>query len=327
MSRIEQLKKQNPNYTIEIIDIINNLFGKVKYTELSINLIKNKRTFQNRSSDDIIFELVENYGQDREKMKSKSFEELLNIFRVLTDYYGYDDFRTIKKFIDFNEKNLIKENDLSKFKSFSELELQVSLAELKMIDKDLEKQAIRLLETDEWLVIKPMSFLASKKYGSNTKWCTTQENNPDYYLKYSRRGILIYCINKITGEKVAAFKNIDELYDREISFWNMIDVRIDSIESGLPNQIMDVIKYEFKNTTKPNWELLSDDEKNKEIMWIEKEFYHMKKYVGEMIPDEDPIPIPVMEDIVMPLSENRPARGRVIPIGGGIDIQTLNQLD
>ena len=43
MSRIEQLKKQNPNYTIEIIDIINNLVGKVKYTELSLNLIKNKR--------------------------------------------------------------------------------------------------------------------------------------------------------------------------------------------------------------------------------------------------------------------------------------------
>ena len=203
---------------------------------------------------------------------------------------------------------MIKENDLSNLKSFEDLELQVSLAELKMIDKDLEKQVIKLLETDEWLVVKPMSFLASKKYGANTKWCTTQENNPDYYLRYSRRGVLIYCMNKITGEKVAAFKNLDESYDRETSFWNMIDNRIDSIESGLPNQVMDVIKDEFKNTTKPNWELLSDDEKNKEIMWIEKEYYSKKSYNDAMMSMEEPVPMVEM------VEEDRPRRARIIPM-------------
>ena len=84
---------------------------------------------------------------------------------------------------------------MSRFKSFEDLERQVSLAELRLIDKDLEKQIIKLYETNEWLVLKPMSFLASKKYGASTKWCTTQENDPDYYLRYSRRGILIYCMN------------------------------------------------------------------------------------------------------------------------------------
>jgi hypothetical protein len=287
MSRIEQLKKQNPSYTIEIIDIINNLFNKVKYTELSVNLIKTKRQGYSRSSEDIINEMVVEYGQDRENLTSKSYEELTNIFRVLGDYFGYHDFKTIQKFIELNERNLIKENDLSKFKSFEDLELQVSLSELKLIDKDLEKQVIKLYETDEWLVLKPMSFLASRKYGSNTKWCTTQENNPDYYLRYSRRGILIYCINKVTGEKVAAFKNIDTSYDRETSFWNMIDNRIDSIESGLSVEVMDVIKSEFTKTTKPNWDLLSDDDRNKQLIWIEHEYYLKKSYVGE----EQPTPM------------------------------------
>ena len=312
MSRIEQLKKQNPSYSIEIIDIINNLFDKVKYTELSVNLIKNKRKNFSISSDDLISEMVNEYGQDRESLKSKSYEEITNIFRVLTDYYGHHHFKVLRKFIEFNERNLIKENDLSNLKSFEDLELQVSLAELKMIDKDLEKQVIKLLETDEWLVVKPMSFLASKKYGANTKWCTTQENNPDYYLRYSRRGILIYCMNKITGEKVASFKNIDESYDRETSFWNMIDNRIDSIESGLPNQVMDVIKDEFKNTTKPNWELLSDDEKNKEIMWIEKEYYSKKSYIGEeqtMAMMEQPM----INDAEVDMPD-MPRRARIIPM-------------
>jgi len=302
MSRIEQLKKQNPSYTIEIIDIINNLFDKVKYTELSVNLIKTKRQGYSRSSEDIINEMVSEYGQDREILTSKSYEELTNIFRVLGDYFGYHDFNTIKKFIELNERNLIKENDLSKFKSFEDLELQVSLAELKLIDKDLEKQVIKLYETDEWLVLKPMSFLASRKYGSNTKWCTTQENNPDYYLRYSRRGILIYCMNKVTGEKVAAFKNIDTSYDRETSFWNMIDNRIDSIESGLPVEVMDVIKSEFTKTTKPNWDLLSDDDRNKQLVWIEHEYYLKKSYLGEEQP--------AINDVEVDM----PRRARIIPM-------------
>lgn len=309
MSRIEQLKKQNPSYTIEIIDIINNLFDKVKYTELSVNLIKTKRQGYSRSSEDIINEMVVEYGQDRENLTSKSYEELTNIFRVLGDYFGYHDFKTIQKFIELNERNLIKENDLSKFKSFEDLELQVSLAELKLIDKDLEKQVIKLYETDEWLVLKPMSFLASRKYGSNTKWCTTQENNPDYYLRYSRRGILIYCMNKVTGEKVAAFKNIDTSYDRETSFWNMIDNRIDSIESGLPVEVMDVIKSEFTKTTKPNWDLLSDDDRNKQLVWIEHEYYSKKSYIGE----EQPMAM-MEEPMINDVEVDMPRRARIIPM-------------
>ena len=256
--------------------------------------------------------MVNEYGQNKEKLEPKSYEEISNILRVVGDYYGYNDFKTINKFIELNEKNLIKQNDLSRFKSFEDLERQVSLAELRLIDKDLEKQIIKLYETDEWLVLKPMSFLASKKYGAGTKWCTTQENNPDYYLRYSRRGILIYCMNKFTGEKVAAFKNLDMSYDRETSFWNMIDNRIDSIESGLPNQVMDVIKDEFKNTTKPNWELLSDDEKNKEIMWIEKEYYSKKSYIGEeqtMAMMEQPM----INDAEVDMPD-MPRRARIIPM-------------
>lgn len=313
MSRIEELKKQNPNYTIEIIDIINNLFEKVKYTELSVNLIKNKRNSYKRSAENLISELVSEYGQDKKKLESKTYEELINISRALSDYFGYHDFTTMSKFIKLNENNLIQQNDLSKYKSFEELELQVSLAELKMIDKDFEKQIIKLHETNEWLILKPMSFLASKKYGANTKWCTTQENNPDYFLNYSRRGILIYCINKISGEKVGVFKNLDESYDRETSFWNTIDHRIDSMESGLSYDVMEVIKSEFKITTKPNWELLSEDERNKQLMWIDKEYSYNKREVFiNSIPMEEPMEELMEEPVRQTLHDGTPRRTRII---------------
>jgi hypothetical protein len=193
----------------------------------------------------------------------------------------------------------------------------MSLASLKLIDKEMQKQVQKLYETDEWLVIKPLSFLASKKYGSSTKWCTTNEDNPEYYLKYSRRGILIYCINKISGDKVAAFKSLDESYEKETSFWNLVDQRIDSLESGLPNEVMILIKNEFTNTKQSNWDILSDEEKNKQVLWLENEYYGKKSSRGNEVAGEpmnyetaeprmmDEVEIPIRETRMIPIRAPR----------------------
>jgi hypothetical protein len=305
MSKIEELKKQNPTLIIDVVDIIDQLLDKSKYTEMAVNLIKNKISNQNSHLEEIVNELTREYGFKKEDLKLKSNQEILNIFKVINDYFGYNNFNVIKKFIELNERKLIVNNDLTSYKTFDELELQMSLASLKLIDKEMQKQVQKLYETDEWLVVKPMSFLASKKYGANTKWCTTQENNPDYYLTYSRRGILIYCINKITGEKVAAFKNIDMSYDKETSFWNIIDNRIDSIESGLPVEVMEVIKNEFTNTKQSNWDILSDEEKNKQVLWLENEYYSKissreNEVVGEALNYETAEPR-MMDEVEMPV--------------------------
>jgi hypothetical protein len=55
-------------------------------------------------------------------------------------------------------------------------------------------------------------------------------------------------------------------YERETSFWSIIDIRIDSLECDLPEDVMNIFKEEFKNTKKTNWELLSDDERNKQLI-------------------------------------------------------------
>ncbi len=302
MSKIEELKKQNPTLIIDVVDIIDQLFDKSKYTEMAVNLIKNKISNQNNHVADIVNELTREYGFKNEDLKLKSNQEIINLFKVISDYFGYSNFQIINKFIELNERKLVSNNDLTSYKTFDELELQVSLASLKLIDKEMEKQIQKLYESNEWLVIKPLSFLASKKYGASTKWCTTQENNPDYYLRYSRRGILIYCINKISGDKVAAFKNLDTSYEKETSFWNLIDQRIDSLESGLPYDVMNVIKDEFTNTKKSNWDILSDEERNKQLMWIENEFYNKKSYENETVPQDIPR---MVEEVEMPIRETR----------------------
>ena len=298
MSRIHELTLNNPSLVINTIEIINSLFNKSKYTELSVNLIKNYReNKQNNYNriDGLKLELIHEFNLDEDFINPKSNEEILNLHFTLTDYFGYNNFRLIRKFEELNERNLIINNDLTRFKTFEELELEVSLAELKSLNKDLERQTIKLYENDEWLVIKPMSFLASKKYGSSTRWCTTMEHNPDYYLKYSRNGILIYCLNKKTGDKVAAYKALSIHENRETSFWDMSDTRIDSIESGLPNEIMELIKNEFINMKKTNWDLLSEDEANTQLLWIQRNSYEK---VGREEPMRLTINGRVIEDYV-----------------------------
>ncbi len=299
MSRIEELKKQNPSFNVDGIEIINQLLGKPKYTEMAINLIKYKNLqLSEGRSRDAIEELKNGFGFDVEYLNSLNYLELSSIMHLISDYFGYNNFRLLKEFISLNEKKLIENNDLTTYKTFDEIELQISLSSLKTIDKEMAKQVLKLYETDEWLIVKPLSYQASLKYGASTKWCTASKDSPDYYFRYSRRGILIYCINKKTGNKVGAFKNLDTGYDVETSFWNITDQRIDSMESGLPNDVLDVIRYDFFNTKESNWDILSDEERNRQLLWFENE-YRMKK---------------VSDDYDGPVAEEATPMNEVVPI-------------
>lgn len=309
MSRIEELKKQNPSFNVDGIEIINQLLGKPKYTEMAINLIKYKNLqLSEGRSRDTIEELKNGFGFDVEYLNSLNYLELSSIMHLISDYFGYNNFKLLKEFITLNEKKLIENNDLTTYKTFDELELQISLSSLKTIDKEMAKQVLKLYETDEWLIVKPLSYQASLKYGASTKWCTASKDSPDYYFRYSRRGILIYCINKKTGNKVGAFKNLDTGYDVETSFWNITDQRIDSMESGLPNDVLDVIRYDFFNTKESNWDILSDEERNRQLLWFENE-YRMKKVSNDYDVPVEAEATPMNE--VIPI---RNVRRRLTPI-------------
>jgi hypothetical protein len=62
----------------------------------------------------------------------------------------------------------------------------MSIAEMKAEEKDLENQVLKIYDNDEWLLLRPLTFNASKKYGANTKWCTTTEHNNEYFHKYTK---------------------------------------------------------------------------------------------------------------------------------------------
>jgi hypothetical protein len=272
MNRIEELKQQNPHYGKSLIDILAYIIDKPKYVEMTIKLIKEKErkyTYHNDVKDT----LSRKFGIPQEKVDALSPYEL-NFVYIMLDIVGRDNISSLLKFIDYNERKLISQNDISQYSSFAELETQLALAELKIIDKELQKQTQILLDTEEWLMLKPLSFEASLKYGASTKWCTAMKNDSEYFARYSKRGILIYCMNKLTGHKVAAFKNLDPDCDRETSFWNALDNRIDSMETDLPNAILDIIKFEFATVKLTNWALMPQEAKSR----FE---HHEKSYGGE----------------------------------------------
>ena len=58
--------------------------------------------------------------------------------------------------------------------------------------------------------------------------------------------MLIYCINKVTGYKVASFYSLDK-NDPEFSFWNQKDSRIDSLDTELTDEIRLLIQSVSKD--------------------------------------------------------------------------------
>ena len=67
---------------------------------------------------------------------------------------------------------------------------------------------------------------------------------------------------------------------------------------------MNVIRDEFTNTKLPNWDILSDDEKNRQVLWLENEYNNrIRDYDG-----------PVMEEPIELTEEFAPRRARIVPM-------------
>lgn len=262
MSKIKELKS-NTDTTLNLIDVLE-LFSpekKSKYTETLLRLMKNTKTLKSH-----VGEVKESLTQtfdfiNKEDLEKFSDLQILLMYRFIDGFFNFSDLQNFKKFCDYNERGLIGQNDLTTYKSFDDIMNQLSIADLKVETKGLENEIIKVYEDDVWLLIRPLTYLSSRKYGANTKWCTTSEGNPDYFLKYTKRGVLIYCINKKTGYKVASFYSLDK-EEPEFSFWDQKDSRIDSLDSELTDELRKKIQEVSKDSkAKTNRFLLSDDQR------------------------------------------------------------------
>lgn len=251
MSKLNELKKQYPELNVSIID----MFSKLDNTKSHKYLPLLCKLFRYR------FNLNENFRGNIRDIKNEIKyirERLSNIFDVenLTDnevfvldqlvgFYNTSDLEMFKNFRDYNERNLIPNKDVTSYKTLDEVSQSVSLAEIRSMEKDMENQVVKEFEDDNWLLVRPLTFSSSLRYGSSTKWCTTYKNEKQYFERYWRRGILVYCINKTTGYKFAIFKSLDS--EKELSFWNAADRRIDFLELEIEEYMYSIIKDLLKS--------------------------------------------------------------------------------
>jgi len=249
MSRLTEIKKQYPELNITIIDLFNKIDGtkSYKYLPLLCKLFGQRFSIKSYHKDErLVMEseletTMMTYGVPTDGI---SFNEMFMI-RDILDLFNRSDVQTFIQFKDLMEKGVIENKDITSYKDIEELGGAITLSMIKENEKELEGQAIKVFEDEKWLAVRPLTFQASLKYGSGTKWCTTYKREKNYFEKYWRTGILVYFINKQTGYKFAGFKELDK--GVELSFWNSADSRIDYTQLETDDYLFPIVRKIFKS--------------------------------------------------------------------------------
>jgi len=207
MSRLDKIKEHHPEFNISLIDMLAKVDPTDTYKYVEFLIKELKTVFIDDKASDIGLNLA-------------------------IHLLGSDNVETLNEFEKHSKANRIKEKDISKYENFLEMEEQVKIAKEIVKRKELEKQVIKIYESDGWLVVIPLSYEASKMYGSGTKWCTTQEK---HWNEYTKNYKLIYIISRTDDVKYAvSYKYIDE----KIQGWQANDEELNPMLFGVPSQVI-----------------------------------------------------------------------------------------
>jgi hypothetical protein len=278
MSRIDELKKQYPELNLTMFDLFKRIDTTTtyKYFPLLCKLLGKRFNLseqRNNSKEEIMNEVLELHSilLDRGVSTDNLTNNELYTLYHHSDYFDSNTLYTIKDFIRYMDKNQIENKDVTSYSDIEEVRVAVMLASTKELSKELEGQVIKEYEDDKWLIVRPLTFHASAKYGASTRWCTTYKKDKQYFEKYWQNGILVYFINKQSGYKFAGFKGIYR--DIEVSFWNSEDNRVDFFQVEADDYLFSIVRNILKSTNS-NKELCSkeiQDQVSKECRYNREE--------------------------------------------------------
>lgn len=230
MSKIKKLKEDNPNFTIDLIDILSKKdpSGNNKYLKFMVDQSSNWVDWlREQINDDLLSELYE----------------------------------VVNDFEDLSKKNHIKNKDIYSYKTNEDIRDAISESK-KHVSKSIikKKETIRLYEDDNWLLVQPLTSRSSEMYGKSTKWCvSSKEHSFDtHFNEYTRNGVLIFLIDKNVKEedtrdskniksKLAFHKNNSEANDhQDVTVWDVMDIKLSLAETMrlntyLPKELTDLI--------------------------------------------------------------------------------------
>jgi hypothetical protein len=284
MTKLKKFKETAPSWMkLSLIDVLEMIdpSNTNKFLPMLTNIVDS--SFKNRvgnwKEDTIEFiRRIETIAPHLKGTFDISDPSLIYSFWTLLERIPNNELDSLVDFIEMYEKHQITGVDINQVKTLNEIESVINLINIKNIGKEFSKQTYVDLDTEKWLVIRPLTYESSLKYGAHTKWCTAAKSNPYQFFRYTEEGVLVYCINKETGYKLAfhMFREGNKFYD--ISFWNSIDERIDSLSAEIDFDVYQLIKNIYTSSeTKTNLQLGGE-------YWVQSHDLHMKEDDMEPIP-------------------------------------------
>lgn len=253
MSRTKDMLLTDKN-NINIYKIFSKFLGKGKYGELVTRIFADDDRLKDYN-ESVIKNFTSTLGVTKEAFEGLNNLEIMYLQMLTQTVMKMDTFKELVKFVDYNERKLIPDNDLQQYKDFNKIFTENEKVDEKLNEKKLAKERIILFEHGDWMVILPLTYEASKKYGANTKWCTASDKTSAQFISYTKDGCLIYNVNTRTGDKVAVHKYLNS---SKITFWDAKDHQVDSIETDLSDEVMSFIKKYIKSKNlKPNSKMIS----------------------------------------------------------------------
>ena len=278
---IKKLKKENQFLNMTIADMLAK-FDTSKTKKYSQFLVKmlNLR-IEEWKKNNFIDECTNQTNPIERVIPNNSWENAITRSFICDWLFTWGNMERFVEFTELMEKGLVNENDISKYDSWDMLQIHLFEAKNREMFKKSKKEIHKIFEDENYMIFKPLTYLASCSYGYQTKWCTAMINEPSYFYNHSK-GILIYLIDKKENKKFAFYKNIPQPYemcdynheDYVFKTFNQEDKQIDTIQTGLPMNILQIIMMECDTklpTTIPNYQLFSEDEKN-----------IMRKHIGDL---------------------------------------------
>ena len=260
---------------------------------------------------------------DADKTPTKKYVEYM--LKTWGNRYNYSQYpkstaELIDKVNDFDKVlSYLDNKDIyhNEYSDYSNLIHKISIAEEKKEEKTFvkEQHCQVLLETDEFIFVRPTTHKGSMRYGASTKWCTAARNDQGTFNRYFKSGLLVYLIDKTNkiaegGKKIAFFMRYNNNpLTSDVDVFNVKDHEITDrnvVEYGWPEDIVMKLLYIFRAFS------IKTEKQRNSVEFIEKfttiissiNFDALEKHL-EILEHTDPIPyISKLKDQLGQLTEN-----------------------
>jgi hypothetical protein len=149
-------------------------------------------------------------------------------------------------------RNILDIKNLYDYKSVEQLFQTLTAVESRQRrEVNSRKDAQKVFENDQFVIMVPETKEASCYYGAGTKWCTAASDNNSHFNTYKKSGELYYIIDKTKPTSDPTYKvALNKKLTGEEDFWNAVDkmitdkVVIDSIVNN--EELMKTVRVHFQ---------------------------------------------------------------------------------